>query len=188
MFTLQDQVSNATKANFEAQLAFINTLTSKAFEGVEKLIDLNLNAARATVEESSATTKQLLAAKDPQEFFSLSVAQAQPNAEKALTYARHVAGIASSTQAELAKATEAQIAEVTRKVSTLVDDVTKHAPAGSENAIAIVKSFIGNANAGYEQLTKTTKQAIEVLESNLANATNQFSQAVEKNVNRAKKQ
>lgn len=186
MFSMQDQLSTATKANFEAQLAFLNTLTSKAFEGVEKLVDLNLNAVKAIVEERSAATQQLLAAKDPQEFFSLSTAQVQPSAEKAFTYARHLANIASSTQAELTKATEAQIAEVTRKVTTLVDDVTKHAPAGSENAVAIIKSLIGNANAGYEQFSKTTKQAVEAVETNLANATSQFSQAVDKTV-RAKK-
>jgi phasin family protein len=187
MYSIQDQFSAATKANFEAQLALITSLTNKAFESVEKIVDLNLNVAKTSLEESSATTKQLLAAKDPQEFLSLASAQAQPNAEKAVAYARHIASIASSTQAEFTKAAEEQIAETTRKVTALVDDVSKNAPAGSESVIAMMKSLIGNANAGYEQLTKTTKQAVETLENNLATATAQFTQAAEK-ATKSKKQ
>lgn len=185
MFNVTEQFSAATKANFESQLAMLNALTTKAFESVEKVIELNVSAARASLEETSATARQLLAAKDAQEFFSLSAAQAQPSTEKAIAYSRHLAGIASSTQAEFAKAAETQIAEATRKVNALVDEVTKNAPAGSENAIAILKSMIGNANAGYEQLTKTAKQAVETIESNLANATTQFTQAAEKATPRA---
>lgn len=187
MFAIPEQFSVATKANFDAQLALMSALANKAFEGVEKVVDLNLNVVKASLEESTATTKQLLEAKDPQEFFSLTAAKAQPNAEKAIAYSRHLASIATSTQAEFTKAAEAQIAETSRKVIALVDDVSKNAPAGSENAIALLKSAIGNANAGYEQLTKTTKQAVETLEGNLNTAVSQFSQAAEKTGARVKK-
>jgi phasin family protein len=128
MFSIPEQFSNATKANFEAQFAIFSTLTNKAFEGVEKFVDLNLTAAKASLEESSATTKQLLAAKDPQEFFSLAAAQAQPSAEKTIAYGRHLATIASSTGAEFSKAAETQIAETNRKVISLVEEVSKNQP------------------------------------------------------------
>ena len=187
MHSVQDQFSAATKANFEANLALVSALTSKAFEGVQKLADLNLSVAKASLEESNATTKQLLGSKDTQEFFSRAGAQAQPAAEKTVAYARHVGNIASTTQAEIIKIAEAQIAETSRKVSALIDDVSKNAPAGSENMVAMLKSLIGNANAGYEQLTKTTKQAVEALETNLSTATAQFTRAAEKGTSRAKK-
>jgi len=176
MFAIPEQFSAATKANFEAQLALITALTNKTFEGVEKIVDLNLNVAKASLEESNAAAKQFLTVKDPQEWMSLAAAQAQPNAEKALAYGRHLAGIASGVQAEFTKAAEAQIAETSRKVLELVEEVSKNAPAGSENAVAMVKTAIGNANAGYEQLTKTTKQAVEALEANMSSAVTQFTQ------------
>ena len=100
MFAIPEQFSNATKANFEAQFAIFSALSAKAFEGVEKLVDLNINAAKASLEETSETARQLLAAKDPQEFFSLTAAQAQPTAEKAISYTRQLASIAAGTQAE----------------------------------------------------------------------------------------
>lgn len=187
MFTIPEQFSAASKANFEAQLALLTALTNKTFEGVEKVIDLNLNVAKASLEESNAAAKQFLSAKDAQEWLSLVAAQAQPNAEKALAYGRHLANIASAVQAEFSKATEEQIAETSRKVLDLVEEVTKNAPAGSENAIALVKSAIGNANAGYEQLTKTTKQAVEALEANLNTAVGQFAQPAKAAAARAAK-
>lgn len=191
MFPMNEQFTNAAKANLEAQLSILTALTAKAFESVEKVVDLNLNAAKASLEDSAVAARQLLAAKDPQEFLSLTAAQAQPTAAKAIAYGRHLAGIASTAQAEFTRAAEEQIAETGRKVSALVDDVSRNAPAGSENVIAIMKSAIGNASAGYEQLTKTTKQAVEVMEANLNTAVNQFSQAAEQtagSAGRARKQ
>ena len=182
MFSLPEEFSAATKSHFEAQLAMITALTSKAFESVEKIVDLNMNAVKASLDESTVAAKQLIAIKDPQELIALTTAQAQPTADKAMAYSRHLASIASSTQAEFTKAAETQIAETNRKVLALVEEVSKNAPAGSEQLVAMMKSAIGNANAGYEQLTKTTKQAVEAMEGNLNNAVAQFSQAAEKTI------
>jgi gamma-glutamyl:cysteine ligase YbdK (ATP-grasp superfamily) len=151
MFAIPEQFSNATKASFESQFAIFSLLTSKAFEGVEKLVELNITAA-----------------------------QAQPTAEKALSYGRQVAAIAAGTQAEFTKAAETQIAETNAKVISLVDEVSKNAPAGSENVVAAIKASIGNANAGYEQLSKTAKQAAQTVETNVTAAVNQFAQAAQK--------
>lgn len=187
MFAIPEQFSAATKTNFDAFFSAYTDLTNKAFEGVTKMVDLNLSTAKASLQESAAATKQLLAAKDPQEFFAVTAAQAQPSTDKALAYGRQLASIASGTHAELTKAAEAQIAETNRKVIALVDEVSKNAPAGSENVIAFVKSSIGNANAGYEQLTKTTKQAVEAMEVNVTSAVNELTKTAEKAVSRAKK-
>jgi phasin family protein len=187
MFNTTEQFSAAAKTNFEAQIASLTALTNHAFESVSKIIDLNLNVAKASFEESSAAAKKLIAAKDPQEFFSLTAAQAQPSAEKAMAYGRTLADIASTSQAEFTKAAEAHIAEHSRKAIELVDTVSKNAPAGSEQAIAMMKSAIGNASAGYEQFTKTAKQATETLQANVSNTVEQFSQQAAKATGRAKK-
>ncbi len=180
MFTSPEQFSAATKANFEAQLALITSFTNKAFATVEQFVDLNMTVAKTSIEESSASTKQLLSAKDPQEFISLAAAQAQPAAEKVVAYGRHVASIATSTQAEFTKAAETQLADANRKVVALIEEASKNAPAGSENVISMVKSAMGNASAGYEQFTKTTKQAVEAIETNLNSAVSNISQAAPK--------
>ncbi|WP_050462696.1 phasin family protein [Herbaspirillum autotrophicum] len=177
MSTFTEQFSAASKANFEAQLALINQFASKTFEGVEKLVELNLKAVKSSLEEGQDTAHKLFAAKDPQEFLSLTTAQAQPGVEKSIAYSRHFAGIVTGTQAELTKTAEAQLAEVNRKVISLIDEAAKNAPAGSENAISLVKSTIGNINAGYEHFSKSAKQATDALEANVSTAVDQLSQA-----------
>jgi phasin family protein len=188
MFAIPEQFSTASKAGFEAQISLFNSLTSKTFEGFEQFVGLHLTAAKKSVEESSVATKQLFAAKDPQEFFGLFAALAQPNAEKAVAFGRNLAAIASGVQAEFSQAAEAQIKENSRKVLELVEELTKNAPAGSEQAIAVFKTAIGNANAGYEQFTKTAKQAVDTIEANLSNSVNQFTQTTaSKSTTRSKK-
>ena len=180
MFAIPEQFSNATKANLESQFALLSSLTSKTFESMEKLVELNINTARTALSDNSTAARQLLSAKDPQEFFQLSASQAQPTAEKALSYSRQLASIATGTGAEFSKAAESQIVETNRKVIALVDEVSKNAPAGSETFVAAVKTVISNANAGYEQFSKTSKQAAEAIENNVNAAVSQFSATARK--------
>jgi len=150
-----------------------NTLNQVAFDSVTKLIELNLSAVKASLAESTVFAQQLLSAKDPQEFFSLTAAHARPTGEKALSYGRHVASVATATQAEFNKTAQATITETHRNVTVFVEDVFKKAPAGAERAVSLVKSAIGHANAGVELLTKGTQQAVEVLDEQLTTAANQ---------------
>lgn len=185
MFAIPEQFSNATKASLESQFTLMSSLTSKTFESMEKLVGLNIATARTALEDSTAITRKLLGVKDPQEFFSVTAAQAQPSAEKAVSYTRQLASIATGTGAEFSKAAESQIVEANRKVISLVDEVSKNAPAGSESFVAAVKTAISNANAGYEQFSKTTKQAVEAMENNMNAAVSQFSTTASKATNAA---
>lgn len=167
MFPTQDQISAATKANLETSLALYASLSSKTLESVEKLINLNLTAVKASVEESSEATRKILSAKDPQEFLTLISAQAKPNFDKVVAYGGHVATITNGVKAEFTKAAEEQMAHIGRKVNELVDQATKSAPAGAEGVLNLAKSTLANISNGYEHLTKTAKQAAEAIESNL---------------------
>ncbi|HYD59930.1 MAG TPA: TIGR01841 family phasin [Noviherbaspirillum sp.] len=175
MFPIQDQISVATKANLEANLALYSSLTSKTLESVEKLFTLNIAAARTSMEESQAATRQILAAKDPQEVFSLIAAQAKPNFEKALAYGGHLTSIANSAQAEFTKAAESQFAQFTRKVTELVEEASQKTP-GADGMTAIIKNAMDNASATYEQLTKTAKQAAEAVNASVSGTVAQIAQ------------
>lgn len=167
MFPTQDQISAATKANLEASFALYASLSSKTLESVEKLINLNLTAVKASVEESSEATRKILSAKDPQEFLTLISAQAKPNFDKVVAYGGHVATITSGVKAEFTKAAEEQMALIGHKVNELVDHATKSAPAGAEGVLSLAKTALANISNGYEHMTKTAKQAAEAIESNL---------------------
>lgn len=179
MFSNSEQFTSATKALFESQIAAFHALGSKTIEGVEKTVALNIGAIKASVENSIAVAKQLSSAKDSQEFFSLTTVQAKPTTELVTSHSRGLTDIASGVRDEFTNAAEAQFADTKSKLTALADNVSKSAPAGSEPAVAIQKSVIGNANAGYEQLNKANKQSIETVEAQVVNATEQFSPTTE---------
>ena len=49
--------------------------------------------------------------------------------------------------------------------------MSKNAPAGSDVAVAAVKSMLAAANSAYDNFTKVAKQATEIAEANVAAAT-----------------
>ncbi len=48
----------------------------------------------------------------------------------------------------------------------LVDSAAKNAPAGSETAVAVMKSAVAAANNAFESVQKAVKQASDVAEAN----------------------
>ena len=157
-----EQVLAAQKANLETLFG----LTNKAFEGVEKLVELNLQVAKAALGEAAETTKAALSVKDAQELLALQAGLLQPAAEKAVAYSRHVYDIAAATTADVGKVAEETAADAQKKFMAVVDTAVKNAPAGSENAVALVKSAVAAANNAYETVQKAAKQAADVAEAN----------------------
>jgi phasin family protein len=174
MFTAPEQLSTANKANVEAMLTLANT----AFASAERLAALNLNTARAVLEDSVNNAKALLGAKDLQELITLQTTLSQPTVEKAVAYSRSVYEISAQTQEEFSKLVEAQFAEVNKNVASTLDKAAKSAPAGSDVAVAAVKSAIAAANSAYDTMTKAAKQVAEIAEANVAAATNATVKAV----------
>jgi phasin family protein len=163
-----EQVVAAHKANVET----LFDLTAKAFEGVEKLVELNLQVAKAAMGEVADSTRAALSVKDAQELVALQTSMLQPSAEKAAAYSRHVYDIAASTNAEVTRIAEAQIADMQKKFVSAVDGAVKNAPAGTENAVALVKSAMAAANNAYESVHKAAKQAADVADANFQAMTN----------------
>lgn len=182
-FNTPEQFAATNKANIETLLS----LTNSAFANVERLAALNLNTARSVLEDSVANTKALMAVKDVQELIALQSSLAQPLVEKAVAYARSVYEIASQSQEELSKVLEGQVAEVNKGVAAALDKVAKSAPAGSDVAVAAVKSAIAAANSAYDSFNKAAKQAAEITEANVTAATTATVKAVSTTTKAAKK-
>lgn len=157
-----EQLVAAQKANLETLFG----LTHKAFEGVEKLMELNLQVAKTSLTELAETTQAALSVKDAQELLALQAGLLQPAAEKAASYSRHLYDIMAGTNAEVTKVGEQTLADTQKKLLAVVDTAVKNAPAGTENAVAVMKSAMAAANNAYESVHKAAKQASEVAEAN----------------------
>jgi phasin family protein len=168
-----EQILAAQKANVETLLG----LTAKAFEGVEKIVELNMSASKLALAESSDNAKALLSVKDAQELMALQSSLLQPLAEKTAAYSRHLYEITSGTANEFTKAFEAQAVEAQHKFAGLIDSAAKNAPAGSEAATAFMKSSVAAASNALESVQKAVKQATEVAEANFNAVANTASTA-----------
>jgi phasin family protein len=159
-----EQVMATHKGNVETLFGLAN----KAFDGLEKMVELNLSTSRAALTDASTQMQSLLSAKDPQELLTLQTTMLQPLAEKIASYNRQMYEIASATSAEFTKALEAQTADAQKAFTNLIDSTAKNAPAGSETAVAVMKSAVSAATNAFESMQKAVKQATDMAQANIS--------------------
>jgi len=177
-----DQFTATQKANLSAAA----DLSQTAFAGFERLVELNMAAGKAAVGESFANMQALMGAKSPQDLMAVQAALVQPAFEKSVSYGRHLADIANSTSAVFTKAAEGKLAESEQAVKSLVENSLKNAPAGSDAAVAAIKTAFEAGQTAAETLKKVAKQAAETAESNLKAATAQAEASVKSAMSKAK--
>lgn len=178
-----EQMIAAQKANIETLFG----LTAKAFEGVEKLVDLNMTATKLALSEAAETTQSALGVKDAQELVALQAALFQPLAEKTAAYSRHLYDITTATSAEFGKAVEGQFTDAQKKFLAVVDNAARNAPAGSETAVAVFKSAVAAGNNALESVQKAVKQATDVAEANFNAVASQAVNATKATTAKAKR-
>lgn len=161
-----EQIMASHKANIETLFG----LTQKAFEGVEKLVELNVQATKAALAESANHAQAVMSVKDAQELMALQANMVQPLAEKTAAYSRHLYDIASAAGAEVGKTIEGQTAEAQSKFAGLIDSATQNAPAGSETAVTAMKNGVAAANTAFESVQKAVKQASDMATANFNTA------------------
>jgi len=164
---LNTQLAATHQANFEALMS----LAAKAFEGVEQLTALNLQAAKGSLDQVKETGVSVLSARDPQTLIALQASLMQPAAEQAAAYGKQVYRIVADIKADFEKAGAEQAAAAQASFGALIEAAGKHAPAGSSDGIALIKSTMATANTAFESLRRASLQAVETAEAKYASAT-----------------
>lgn len=162
-----EQFAAANKATVDSLLSVANTALASA----ERIAALNLNTARAALEDTASGVQTVMAAKDPKEALAAQSSLAQPAVEKAVAYSRSVYEITAQTQQDLAKMVEAQFGDFQKSVAGMVEMASKSAPAGSEGAVATIKSAIAAANSAFGNMNTVAKQFTEAAQANIASMT-----------------
>lgn len=163
MYQTPEQLVAINKANLEVAMKFAGV----ALQGAERILDLQLKAARTAFADSVENAKTIAAVKDLQQLAALKDSMAQPTLEKATAYAKSVYDVTTATQAEFGKLVEEQVSEFNKQVVTALDKIVKTAPAGSEVGIAALKSGIAAVNSAYDNVSKVAKQFTEATQSNI---------------------
>ena len=171
MFPSIEELVKAQSEAFKAS----NTVATKAFDGAKKLLELNVQAAKAGMEESNAQLKALMAAKDVKALndmlTDLFTQYSKPDTSKAVAYVKQVYDISTATGSEVTALIEKQVSASQKQLLDSVDTLAKNAPAGSEGAVNALRQSVVTANAAYEQVTVATKQVLDLIEANFSGAT-----------------
>ncbi|MEX3984791.1 TIGR01841 family phasin [Paraburkholderia sp. EG287A] len=157
------------RANYQAGVAAFFALTKPVVEGVQAVIDLNVQASKAAIAESEATLKGALESGNPAEFLTQQIGASQQAAAKAMSYGRHLVDIATTTQNELIQAAQTQSGENEQRFKAFSEGLTQNAPVGAEPFVAAMNSTFAAVNNAAETLRGVTRQAIETAQSGFQN-------------------
>jgi hypothetical protein len=158
MFITIDEATAAQRAGVQTYFNIAN----EAVNGLEKLVQLNFRVLHENVERSmKALSNGELPVVGAARRRDLSVV------ERAALYNQQLLDILASTQAAIVKHASAQYESQIGVVKADFDEAAQRAPAGAQAAATAVNSAITAANAFYESIWKTARQAVETAESNL---------------------
>jgi phasin family protein len=150
------------------QMEALNLVGRALMAGAEKLAGLNAAATRSAIDSATQAAQSLSGVKDHNELVALTGTTAHPSVEKILGYTREVVAIANGVNAEIGKVVEQQVAESNRRVAELLDYASKNAPAGSEQALAMLRGAVAAGNTAYDTVSKVSRQASDWAEANFA--------------------
>jgi phasin family protein len=156
----------------------LNTVGNALIAAAEKLATLNAAAGRSAIDTVTEAAHSVSGVKNPKELVALSGASAQPSVEKLMSYTRELAGIANGVSVEISKVVEQQISESNKRVAEMLDYASKNAPAGSEQALALLRNAVAASNTAYDTVSKVSRQASDWAEANFAAAAKATSTAV----------
>ncbi len=141
-------------------MADMTDMAASAMSGFEKLVELNMATAKSSIADTAEQMQAAFAAKAPQDLSAVT-GLVQPMADKAAAYGRAVAGIVTEAGTALSKAAEGKFADVQAQAVASIEAAMKHAPAGSEGAVAAFKNAMTSGQAAMETAQAQAKQAVD---------------------------
>jgi phasin family protein len=176
MLLTQEQITAANKANLETLVQ----LSRKAFDGVEQLMELNLQVAKALMQENVDYLQDSSKAKDIKEYMSMQANFVQPMTEKAIAYGRHFYNIANETQTGINEVAKSDLQKRTSQIKQLMTDLSAQTPGSSDAMVNLIKQAVANASNAFESTQKAVKQAVDMSTHQTQSATESALKASEK--------
>ena len=139
-----------------------NTVALTMLDGFRRLTEINMQAARSSLEQSAEQIGALLQAKDVNTLTQLVASYAQPSPEKFTAYAQAVAAVARDTQGNLTAVVREQIARANQQLTESIETLARNAPAGGEGTMGFIRQAMATANQTYEQLNQNLQRVMDM--------------------------
>lgn len=157
----KNQLFSTTKSLIEMQVDVTNKLGLKNLEGFSDLVNLNVHVMNAALNDSMEKMHALISSKNSLEFFTQMAAQAQPSASKFLSYGNEFAEIVSGMRDEFFKATQVEVSETGKEMTSMLEQLVEHESGSFKNMIHLTKATIKEAETEREQVVQAAENAIK---------------------------
>jgi phasin family protein len=174
MYNATEQFADFGKVNYANAVK----LASLSLENTEKIVKLNLTAAKAALVQGVESAQAVASVKDVQELVALRAKFTEAGVQAATGYSKTLYELASEAQAEYTAFAEEAWASYTKGVAAFVDKASKSAPAGTDAGFNAFKSTFAASTAAFDQFQKATKQVVNLADANFRAATAQATKSV----------
>jgi phasin family protein len=174
MYNATEQFADIGKVNY----ANVVRLASLSLENTEKIVKLNLTAAKAALVQGVESAQAVASVKDVQELVALRAKFTEAGVQAATGYSKTLYELAAEAQAEYTAFAEEAWASYTKGVAAFVDKASKSAPAGSDAGFNAFKSTFAASTAAFDQFQKATKQVVNLADANFRAAAAQATKTV----------
>jgi phasin family protein len=149
-----EQFGDLSKTSVDTALQFAQVGLNSA----ERLIALNLEAAKVGFDVTAKNAKAAVAIKDPNEFNSLRTKAAETGMEFAMGYSKNFYEVATAAQAQLSSLVESRVSQFQQSMTESLDKVSKASPAGADVFVNAMKSSLAASTAAQDNFSKAAKQ------------------------------
>jgi len=150
----QEKMTHALQEQ-QAQWMAIGT---KLLEGSMKLMELNVRVVKQSLDDSAKSAQHLMAARKPEDVFTVDQEKMQEKLNQALAYANEINAITSELTSEFSHSTQEKLSAAVSKANEFVSSINPAAGDFSNKPLEQLFSQFGNSQHGYQQWVEASKK------------------------------
>lgn len=150
-----EQYSELHRKSMEAAMK----LAQMSIENSQRIVALQVDAAKDLFQDSVANAKALAAAKDPQQAVALRTQYTQETAQKMMETARKMAEIGNTSRSEFSRLMTEQLAGGSKDMIDAFQSFFGSLPGQNSQVVETMQKAMATANSAFEQMAKASATA-----------------------------
>ena len=171
----------AQKASSELLVAIMRT----SFEGMQRLAELNMAAAKEVLKNTATSATALASSKDIADISRVSPQMAKP--EQMMEYWRNVYDLVSVMQKDVTAMMQSNYSQLAKNAASAIEQKKSSAMDGSDVIANAMKDVLEQTHKAFNNMTAAAGQMAGIANSNFKAATASAAKAAATNSDSAKK-
>ena len=167
MATINTDITRFANAGVQSAERFAKI----SMDSAERALALQLGFARQALEQATVDVRALANVKDVKDLVELRTKLASHAFESWVGYSQGLMAVASQARAELGKLAEERLGTMREAIAESVEYASRTAPAGSEAAVAALKSSIAAGNAAFDSFSSAAREAAALADAGVKRGT-----------------